>query len=101
MSCRFFLSISIIFFNQAQSSFPVEKCELSPRQDCKEVSTQVPSLELVEKCVDIPKDVCSKVEQPRTVEMVTKRMFCNGGKAAAAGKHHQKVKIKSCKSTLC
>jgi hypothetical protein len=33
--------------------------------------------------------------------MVTKRMFCNGGKAEAAGKHHQKVKIKSCSSTLC
>ncbi len=83
--------------NQAQSSFPVEKCELSPRQDCKEVSEQVPSLESVEKCVDIPKDVCSKVEQPRTVEMVTKRIFCNG-ESTAAGKQHQKVKIKSSNS---
>ena len=79
----YYLNKNISFLNQAQSSFPVEKCELSPRQDCKEVSTQVPSLESVEKCVDIPKDVCSKVEQPRTVEMVTKRMFCDGGKTKA------------------
>ena len=93
--------IKTAFSKQAQSSLPIEKCVLSPKKECKDISTLVPSLQSVEKCMDIPKEVCSKVEQPRKVDLITKRMFCDIEKAAAAGKHHQKVKIKSCKSTLC
>jgi hypothetical protein len=36
----------------------------------------VPSLLAVEKCMDIPKEVCIKVEEPRMVQKTLKRLFC-------------------------
>jgi hypothetical protein len=54
----------------------MEKCELTPKKECKDVSTLVPSLQAVEKCMDIPKEVCSKVEKPRLITKSAKRLFC-------------------------
>ncbi len=36
----------------------------------------VPSLVAVEKCMDIPKEVCIKVEEPRMVQKTVTRLFC-------------------------
>ena len=62
---------------QAQSNLPVEKCELKPLKECRDVSILVPSLQAVEKCMDVPKEVCSKVEQPRLVSRTKTRLFCD------------------------
>jgi hypothetical protein len=80
---KYIKKIKISYSKQAQSSLPIEKCVLSPKKECKDISTLVPSLQSVEKCMDIPKEVCSKVEQPRKVDLITKRMFCDGGKTKA------------------
>jgi hypothetical protein len=42
----------------------------------------------VEKCLDLPKEVCSKVVEPRKVTVMTKSVFCDSSKAAKSGEPH-------------
>jgi len=49
---------------------------LTPKQECRDVSILVPSLVPVEKCIKIPKEVCTKVSVPRKIQRTTSRLFC-------------------------
>ncbi len=72
----FNLPMLLLFF-KATSSVPVEKCDLSPKSECRDISSMVPSLQPVEKCINIPKEVCSKVTAPRLVTKTQTRVFCS------------------------
>ena len=54
----------------------MEKCELIPKKDCREISALVPGLKQAEKCMDISKEICSKVETPRKVNKTSSKMIC-------------------------
>ena len=48
---------------------PEETCSLDPQTTCKHVTKLVPSLKEVEKCFDVPKEVCVRSEvNPRYVK---------------------------------
>jgi hypothetical protein len=56
---------------------PKERCELKPYKICNTEVISLPSLEQVNECVDVPKEVCS-VEQvnPRQVERNVTKKWC-------------------------
>ncbi len=41
------------------TSVPKETCELKPFKICTNETVTLPSLELVNECVDVPKEVCA------------------------------------------
>ena len=55
---------------------PHEKCNLSPRKECKTVSKLVPSLQARPKCVELPKEICVPVMKPRKVMFDSKQLNC-------------------------
>ena len=57
---------------------PNEVCELKPIKICVDEVVSLPSLELVNECVDVPKEVCS-VEKvnPRQVARPIVKLWCN------------------------
>ncbi len=46
----------------------------------------IPSLVPVEKCLDVPKEVCSKVLIPRKIKRISTRLFCDGKPHGPQGK---------------
>jgi hypothetical protein len=106
---RVILIIIIFLCIQVTSSIPVEKCDLIPKKDCREISTLVPgdnfiaeifnvlfqrnklyvflkrrnlftyfvlALEEAEKCINVPKEICSKVSVPRKIKKTATKVFC-------------------------
>jgi hypothetical protein len=60
---------------------PKETCTLEPQKVCKNVTKLIPFLKPVQKCVDIPKEVCSRSrsKKPRKVKSLLLRniaTFC-------------------------
>jgi hypothetical protein len=72
-----FSNSAFCFATKATFSVPVEKCDLHPKKECHDISSMVPSLQPIEKCIGIPKEVCTKVTVPRLLTKVTKRLFCS------------------------
>ena len=60
------------------SEVPEESCDISPRLVCQSVSQLVPHLQPVEKCSDLPRQICSfGLKSPRITEkpLITKWCF--------------------------
>ena len=56
---------------------PEESCSLDPQRTCKHVTKLVPSLKEVEKCFDVPKEVCVRSEvNPRVVKFPVVKKWC-------------------------
>jgi hypothetical protein len=56
---------------------PSESCNLHPQTRCESVTKLVPKLVPVEECVDVPKEVCSKVRGPgRSVLKPITKTWC-------------------------
>ena len=55
----------------------MEQCTLTPKKECRDVSVLIPSLVPVDKCLDVPKEVCSKVLVPRKIKRISTRLFCD------------------------
>jgi hypothetical protein len=66
------------------TSVPKESCELNPIHICVNEVISLPSLELVNECVDVPKEVCA-VQQvnPREVLRPVIKKFCKNPKPEA------------------
>jgi hypothetical protein len=61
------------------TSVPKEICDIKPFKICSNETTTLPSLELVNECVDVPKEVCAleKVNPKQVVRPVVKKT-CKG-----------------------
>ncbi len=81
-----FYEISNNFLFQASTKAPMEQCSLTPKKECRDVSMLIPSLVPVEKCLDVPKEVCSKVLIPRKIKRISTRLFCDGKPHGPQGK---------------
>ena len=56
---------------------PKETCTFNPQRRCKLVTELVPQLDQVEKCVDVPKEVCTKAKvSPRKVQKPILKKWC-------------------------
>ena len=44
---------------------PVETCEVEPVRTCKHVTKLVPKLVPLEKCADVPKEICARSKTNR------------------------------------
>lgn len=56
---------------------PEEVCKLDPRVTCKFVTKMVPQLEEVERCIDVPKEICVRVKRnPRQVKYPVITNWC-------------------------
>jgi len=56
---------------------PEETCSLDPQTTCKHVTKLVPSLKEVERCFDVPKEVCVRSENnPRKVKVPVVKKWC-------------------------
>ena len=56
---------------------PEEVCKLDPRVTCKFVTKLVPQLKEVESCIDVPKEICTKVKKnPRKVKYPVIKNWC-------------------------
>jgi len=56
---------------------PEEICNLSPTKSCKIVKKLVPKLKEVEKCSDIPKEVCARVKKnPHKIKYPVIKKWC-------------------------
>jgi len=56
---------------------PKESCVLDPVKTCKVVAELVPRLDPTEECVDVPKEVCTRVvTSPRIVKKPVVRQWC-------------------------
>ena len=61
-----------VFFDK-----PKEVCKLDPRVTCKFVTKLVPQLKEVESCIDVPKEICTKVKtNPRKVKYPVIKNWC-------------------------
>ena len=61
------------------TSVPKEKCVLVPVKTCNTVTENVPSLELVTECEEIPKEVCAMEKvNPRPIKRPVVKLWCNG-----------------------
>jgi len=59
------------------SDKPKETCTLDPQRDCKHVTKLVPALREVERCVDVPKEVCVRSQRnPRKVAKPVIKNWC-------------------------
>ena len=57
---------------------PKERCELKTFKMCTNESISLPSLELVNECVDVPKEICSMERvNPRQVARPVVKLWCN------------------------
>jgi len=54
----------------------LEKCDLIPQKDCRIVSALLPSLQPEERCMNVSKEVCTKVLVPRMVSKNKTRIEC-------------------------
>ena len=69
---------------QFVTSVPKETCELRPQRLCTNETKTLPSLKLVNECVDVPKEVCSLEKvNPRRVSRPIVKLWCNGTVPAA------------------
>ena len=67
---------------------PEESCQMAPRKDCSMETQIIPSLEAVEECVDVPKEICSMVQvNPRTIRTPTVKKWCGPEELVGSGKH--------------
>merc|ERR1712227_100044 len=56
---------------------PGETCEIQPTKVCKTVTKLSPVLKEVEKCSDVPKEICSKKRgKPKKVKVPTLKKWC-------------------------
>ena len=56
---------------------PEEVCKLDPRETCKFVTKLVPQLKEVESCIDVPKEICVRLEtNHRKVKYPVIRNWC-------------------------
>ena len=56
---------------------PEETCTLDPQTTCKHVTKLVPALKEVEKCFDVPKEICVRQEvNPRKVKVPVVKKWC-------------------------
>ena len=66
------------------TSVPKETCELTPLKICTNEIVSYPVLQLVNECVDVPKEVCSLEKvNPRRVSRPIVKLWCNGTVPAA------------------
>ncbi len=61
------------------TSVPKEICDIKPFKICTNETITLPSLELVNECIDVPKEVCAleKVNPKQIVRPVIRKM-CKG-----------------------
>jgi hypothetical protein len=56
---------------------PKEECSLEPRRSCRHVTKLAPKLIEVEKCIDVPKEVCvSSRRNPRKIKYPVVKKWC-------------------------
>ena len=56
---------------------PVETCEMEPIRTCKHVTKLVPKLVPVEKCADVPKEICARSKtNPRKIKKPLIKKWC-------------------------
>ena len=56
---------------------PVETCEMEPIHTCKHVTKLVPKLVPVEKCADVPKEICARSKtNPRKIKKPLIKKWC-------------------------
>ena len=62
------------------TSVPNEICDIKPFKICTNETITLPSLELVNECVDVPKEVCALEKvNPKQIERPVIRKMCKGG----------------------
>lgn len=56
---------------------PEETCDLQPERVCKHITKMVPILKAQENCVDVPKEVCSRMRRnPRIIQRPIVKKWC-------------------------
>ena len=76
---------------------PEESCQMAPRKDCSMETQIIPSLEAVEECVDVPKEICAMAQvNPRTVRTPTVKKWCGPAKLVGSGKHKYAGRMNHC-----
>jgi len=65
---------------------PEESCQMAPRKDCSMETQIIPSLEAVEECVDVPKEICSMVQvNPRVERNPVVKKWCGPAELVGSG----------------
>ena len=69
---------------------PEESCQMAPRKDCSMETQIIPSLEAVEECVDVPKEICSMVQvNPRVERNPVVKKWCGPAELVGSGGKHK------------
>ena len=59
------------------TSVPKESCSMKPFRICNNETMNVPSLELVTECIDVPKEVCAMEKgNPRKIKRPIVKLWC-------------------------
>ena len=71
------ICFNLVLFWQVVQEIPEETCFLEPQRECKFVTKLVPQLKPTENCIDIPKEVCSRLRKnPRKVSKPIVKRWC-------------------------